>query len=512
MPTPRWGLGVGEVNGVLYAVGGGSNTRAVEAYDPASDSWTAKKSMTATRQDLGVGVVNGILYAVGGGRGGSLETVEAYDPRTDTWTTKVNLPTPRMRLAVGVVNDILYAVGGDNISGYLATVEAYDPVTGIWTTKAPMPTARSGLAVGVVNGILYAIGGNGMRTTVEAYDPATDTWTTKAPMPTGRRSLAVGVVNGIIYALGGEGQPGFLATVEAYDPATDTWTTKPSMINPRESLGAGVVNGVLYAIGGYNYSGFEPVAPVEAYESGAPPDAPAWPNEPTGLVLFNDQPWNSLTGSGWHWLRRASSKDPDIVTDGTALLSPQSVLRMIFTDDMGQDQEPSVHWIGLPGVKEIYTGWWLKLSPNWTSSPAGAGKMTFLFTNESGQAYTSLYHPCVWPENCDPEQTGPPYKVGANLEWAPYDSVWYPNLVATPINPGEWHRIEFYYRWETTPAARDGILRWWVDGTLNGDYTDVQYPVDDFIEFQYAPTLQDPPPSGVETYMYIDHTHISTPP
>src|SRR5258705_377820 len=108
MPTARGGLGVGEVNGVFYAVGGysslGGYAPAVEAYDPATDTWTSKTPMPTARYGVGVGVVNGVLYAVGGHLSGTtLATVEAYDPATDTWTTKAPMPTPRYLLSVGVV-------------------------------------------------------------------------------------------------------------------------------------------------------------------------------------------------------------------------------------------------------------------------------------------------------------------------------------------------------------------------------------------------------------------------
>jgi hypothetical protein len=227
----------------------------------------------------------------------------------------------------------------------------------------------------------------------------------------------------------------------------------------------------------------------------------SWPNEPTGFTTLNDQPWNGLTGNGWNYLRRTSSKDDRILADSTAPFSPLSDLQIIFTTDMVHDTEPSVHWMSLSSVKEIYTGWWMKVSPNWSCSPAGCGKVTFLFTNGAGQVYSNLYHPA--------SGGGPPYRVGANTEWAPYgQKIWYPNVTTTNIYPGEWHRIEFYYKWETTPGAADGIIRWWVDGTLNGNFVNVQYPSSaGFIEFQYAPTLQNPPPA--EQYMYIDHTHVS---
>jgi hypothetical protein len=54
------------------------------------------------------------LYAVGGSNGSStLSLVEAYDPATNTWTSQTPMPTARFFLGGGVVNGILYAVGGD---------------------------------------------------------------------------------------------------------------------------------------------------------------------------------------------------------------------------------------------------------------------------------------------------------------------------------------------------------------------------------------------------------------
>ena len=254
LPTPRWGLGTGVVNGILYAVGGynGGALGTVEAYDPATNSWRARAAMPTPRYGLAVGVVNGILYAVGGdttdaesGFGVSVATVEAYDPTANSWTTKASLRTPRGDLAIGVVNGILYAVGGDGTG----TVEAYNPTADSWATRASMPTPRGEFAIGVVNGILYAVGGDSAGSVV-AYDPAANSWTTKAPMPASRSALAVGVVNGILYAVGGfNGRP--LGTFAAYDAVTNSWTARGEKLTPRDELSVGVVNGVLYAVGGF---------------------------------------------------------------------------------------------------------------------------------------------------------------------------------------------------------------------------------------------------------------------
>jgi N-acetylneuraminic acid mutarotase len=273
MPTPRQELAAAAVNGIIYAIGGGSvggeeNTR-VEAYDPAANQWTARAVMPTPRTGLAAGVANGVLYAVGGwsydsARSGPVATLEAYDPVTNTWTSKTPMPTARYDLFVAVIDGILYAMGGHGAPTtcypeypwyqcypFLATVEAYDPATDTWTTRASLPSPRLSAGTGTLNGIIYVAGGQDSGTaqmaTLDAYDPSTDTWTSKAPMPTPRFGLGAGVIDGILYAVGGYG--GSMSN-EAYDPATDTWTTRVALIESRQAFGTAVVNGRLYIIGG----------------------------------------------------------------------------------------------------------------------------------------------------------------------------------------------------------------------------------------------------------------------
>jgi hypothetical protein len=189
--------------------------------------------MPTPRELLGTSVVNGLIYAVGGTtNSSSVGTVEAYDPATDTWTTKASMPTARNGLSTSVVNGILYAVGGSGIAIF-GTVEAYDPATDTWTTKASMPTARTGLGTSVVNGVIYAVGGyNGsFLGTVEAYDPASNTWTTNTSMPTARYFLGTSVVNGVLYAVGGWSTVATFATNEAFTPPSPYSATVQQPIN-----------------------------------------------------------------------------------------------------------------------------------------------------------------------------------------------------------------------------------------------------------------------------------------
>ena len=125
---------VGVVNDMLYAVGRDEKASgalpSVQAYNPATDSWTVTRSARKPCSDLGSGVINGLLYAVGGFDGRVLHMVEAYDPATNAWAAKTPMPMARAALAVAGDRRTLYAVGGYNPAkndGWLNTLEAFTP-------------------------------------------------------------------------------------------------------------------------------------------------------------------------------------------------------------------------------------------------------------------------------------------------------------------------------------------------------------------------------------------------
>ncbi len=183
----------------------------VEEYDPATDTWTQKANMPTRRTFLCAAAVNGKIYAIGGVIAGEpadpdwdTRAVEEYDPATDTWTRKADIPTQRSSAAACVVNGKIYVIGGviGNLhNAPISTVEEYDPATDTWTGKANMPTARVWASTSVVYGKVYAIGGanypsSTVFSSVEEYDPTTDVWTTKPDMPTARHMLSTSEVNG----------------------------------------------------------------------------------------------------------------------------------------------------------------------------------------------------------------------------------------------------------------------------------------------------------------------------
>jgi N-acetylneuraminic acid mutarotase len=83
MPTSRGALATTEVNGKIYAIGGGpasgSFLPVVEEYDPVTNTWIKKSNLIAARNAFSANVVNGEIYAIGGYAGVEISTVEKYD-------------------------------------------------------------------------------------------------------------------------------------------------------------------------------------------------------------------------------------------------------------------------------------------------------------------------------------------------------------------------------------------------------------------------------------------------
>jgi N-acetylneuraminic acid mutarotase len=128
MPTPRNHAAIGVVNGKIYVIGGrvgaafiglASDISVVEEYDPASDQWSGPRArMPIARSALGAGVYGGRIYVAGGEYQdthmmATFRAVEAYDPASNTWTEMPPMPVSRHGLAVGVIANRIYVVSGD---------------------------------------------------------------------------------------------------------------------------------------------------------------------------------------------------------------------------------------------------------------------------------------------------------------------------------------------------------------------------------------------------------------
>ena len=128
MPTARNHAAVGVVNGKIYVIGGrvgsvfmtsAADVPTVEEYDPATDRWSAPKArMLTARSASAYAVYKDRIYVAGGEYSdphisGAFKALEAYDPATDSWATLPAMPTPRHGFAGGVIGNRLYLISGD---------------------------------------------------------------------------------------------------------------------------------------------------------------------------------------------------------------------------------------------------------------------------------------------------------------------------------------------------------------------------------------------------------------
>src|SRR3989338_8956566 len=89
-PHPAYLLEVvAGANGKIYAIGGWNSVARnwVSEDSPPSDSWLNKMPMFSPRSSAGVAESAGLIYVIGGIGGGTYtNTVEAYNPATNTWS------------------------------------------------------------------------------------------------------------------------------------------------------------------------------------------------------------------------------------------------------------------------------------------------------------------------------------------------------------------------------------------------------------------------------------------
>ena len=177
--------------------------------------------------------------------------------------------------------------------------------------------------------------------------------------------------------------------------------------------------------------------------------------------------------------------------DGGAPLSPVGVYDFVYPQGMVEGNAPATIYYNL-NATEMFVGFWWKPSSPFDYGPNG-NKIAFLFNGgggTGGQQFLIL---------------SPDGKLHVLPEY-PGDFHWRdPNVNATTVTLGVWHRIEWY----SQPSS--GTLKWWLDGVLQGSYTDVRNSYN-FNMFQFSPTWGgNSGASKRETdHYWYDHVHISS--
>lgn len=283
LPTKRYAFSTAVVDDKIYLIGGSLSINrggpfglsTVEAYDPQTNTWQKVADMPIPRNYPEVAVVNGLIYVFGGSSAKDRKIVnmqlpvrvEAYDPATDTWTRKKDMPVSRINFELSVAAEKVYLIGGSTGFGEgheqrMDRVDIYDPATDMWAKGPKMPTRREPRGVEVVNDRIYVIGGFGwpppvagigrVLQTIEEYDPSSRQWRRKKDMLDVRRGFSTVVVEDEIYLIGGMDEfRQFLAAASVYNPQKETWRESPKLPTPMYPNGAATINGNIYVFGGF---------------------------------------------------------------------------------------------------------------------------------------------------------------------------------------------------------------------------------------------------------------------
>ncbi|HEV2348981.1 MAG TPA: kelch repeat-containing protein [Terriglobia bacterium] len=272
MPTARSSLQGAAVNGLLYAVGGnnGRDTAVVEAYNPASDVWSAVASLNQSNYGGDTGryqgsavAVNGKVYMMGGWTNSPplpSNTLSIYDPGTNAWSVGPTIPGSGYTACseAAVIGSKIYLLNACNgYDGYSQQLSIFDTVANSWTTGPSAPRNHNAGLGTALNGKFYVTGGSDgtMQPEVDVFDPSTAQWTTVGSMPVNLYGMAGDVINGKWYVVGGSDGTTIYNTVWIYDPVANTWTSGPAAPTARSFAAAATISGKLYVVGGYNSTG-----------------------------------------------------------------------------------------------------------------------------------------------------------------------------------------------------------------------------------------------------------------
>ena len=297
LPMERHEHGYVEAGGLFYLLGGRGD-RPVQAFDPASQTWTTRGLPPLEIHHFQPVEYEGKIYAIGAFTGGfptetPIPNVYNYDPANDQWMKGPEIPADRRRGAAGLVvyNDLFYVVSGiqnGHTDGHVTWFDSFDPKTGVWERLPDAPRARDHFQAVVIDGMLYAAGGRRSSYAtgqtfhltvpeVDVYDFATGMWSTLPPsanLPTERAGVMAVAYNGNLLVIGGESQRGFSpdstnppahSEAEVFDPLTQRWFALPPLNQGRHASQAILHEGKIYIAAGSKTLGGTEINSQEVY-------------------------------------------------------------------------------------------------------------------------------------------------------------------------------------------------------------------------------------------------------
>jgi N-acetylneuraminic acid mutarotase len=176
LPMGSCGGDQGVINGQLYVYTGCYKAQQTGGvffrYNAMTNSWVMRAAPPIDHKFGAGAVVNGKFYLAGGFKLVSAtptnsefeeETrqLDVYDPASNSWTTKHPFSFSRSSMAAAALGGKLFLLGGCCFpSEFPSTqVEVYDPMTDSWANKAPLPIGTILGAASAAAGKLFYVSG-----------------------------------------------------------------------------------------------------------------------------------------------------------------------------------------------------------------------------------------------------------------------------------------------------------------------------------------------------------------
>lgn len=237
-----------------------------------------------------------------------------------------------------------------------------------------------------------------------------------------------------------------------------------------------------------------------------------WTNEPAGSTVLLDCGFDTPTCGG-------RLVDPyntaggtlTVQQDSSAPLSPSNVVRS--TEDYRTGNGGTeLHYFAPSRITEIYVGFWWRTNPEFTGNGPNANKTFFIRGTQGGQ--NGVFYLRTNPG--DPKVLYWSTQLANNLNQcfgAPDQDACWPNVNTTPIIPGTWYKVEVYMKASTCATCRNGAVRWWINGVLNGNYSNFAYGplVDEWLWSETWDGAGNGSGFTSNPAHFIDHLHISAP-
>jgi len=227
-------------------------------------------------------------------------------------------------------------------------------------------------------------------------------------------------------------------------------------------------------------------------------------NEPAGSSVIFSSALNSKAGMIDDY------NTGQIRADATAPYSPSNCLFSYLpagsrTGGMQMRVQPGPTW------NDMYVRIWWRTNAAFQGRPQG-NKLFFVRGPSTNGVF--LFNNAALNNGAGTMIFG--HNTGGGLDnshiWADqFGATGYPNVSSGTLRVGTWYMLEAYIKTSTNATSRDGIVRWWVNGTLVGNFTTVNYPgvLDNWTWSETWDGFVHPLPT-VQWEHWIDDLYIST--